>query len=83
MESQMNAYDTCKQAASPLGVYSNFKLLDISEKLYTSIKIGLRCWYRNWRTRKQLLALSSQDLKDIGITRVDALQEAKKPFWRS
>lgn len=83
MQSQINAYETCKQAASPVGIYSNIKLLEISRKSYTSVKNGLRFWYRNWRTRKQLLALSSQDLKDIGITRVDALQEAQKPFWHS
>ena len=34
------------------------------------------------RERRQLLALSDRDLHDIGISRIDALQEAEKPLWR-
>jgi len=34
------------------------------------------------RERRQLLALSDRDLQDIGISRIDALQEAEKPLWR-
>jgi uncharacterized protein YjiS (DUF1127 family) len=32
--------------------------------------------------RTQLRALSDRDLRDIGISRYDALREARKPFWR-
>lgn len=32
--------------------------------------------------RRQLLQLSDRQLNDIGITRVDAFQEASKPFWQ-
>lgn len=35
------------------------------------------------RERAQLRALSDRELRDIGITRYDALCEARKPFWRS
>ncbi len=35
-----------------------------------------------WRSRKQLEELSEHHLRDIGITREDALKEASKPFWR-
>jgi uncharacterized protein YjiS (DUF1127 family) len=34
------------------------------------------------RSRDELLRLDDRMLKDIGITRVDALYEAGKPFWR-
>lgn len=34
------------------------------------------------RSRRQLAALDSRTLKDIGISPADALSEAKKPFWR-
>lgn len=37
----------------------------------------------NYRTRRQLLKLNDTALKDIGISRAEALQEAKKPFWRN
>jgi uncharacterized protein YjiS (DUF1127 family) len=32
--------------------------------------------------RAQLLALDERILRDIGITRVDALREADRPLWR-
>ena len=32
--------------------------------------------------RAQLLALDERGLRDIGISRVDALREADRPLWR-
>ena len=32
--------------------------------------------------RSQLLSLSDRELRDIGITRVDALREADRPLWK-
>ena len=32
--------------------------------------------------RKALSQLTDDQLKDIGISRVDAMQEAGKPFWK-
>jgi uncharacterized protein YjiS (DUF1127 family) len=41
------------------------------------------CLYRQvQRERAQLRALSDRELRDIGISRYDALREARKPFWR-
>jgi uncharacterized protein YjiS (DUF1127 family) len=34
------------------------------------------------RQRRCLAGLSDRSLKDIGISRYDALHEARKPFWR-
>lgn len=42
----------------------------------------LRLMAFNYRSRRQLLALDSRALKDIGISRADALAEARKPFWK-
>ena len=46
---------------------------------------GLLEKIRRWRElshqRSQLSRLSDEMLKDIGINRVDALREAKRPFW--
>ncbi|HAO31621.1 MAG TPA: DUF1127 domain-containing protein [Candidatus Competibacter sp.] len=39
-------------------------------------------WYETRRQRRALLALDDAMLKDIGISRIDALQEGHKPFWR-
>lgn len=41
----------------------------------------LNQWYINWRTRRQLARLPDFMLKDIGVARSEAEQEAKKPFW--
>ncbi|HTY68143.1 MAG TPA: DUF1127 domain-containing protein [Alphaproteobacteria bacterium] len=34
------------------------------------------------RERAQLRALSNRELRDIGLSRCDALAEARRPFWR-
>ncbi|SDI34846.1 DUF1127 domain-containing protein [Pseudomonas panipatensis] len=42
-------------------------------------------WQQFWRrvrTRKQLLELSDEQLRDIGISREQARIEAMRPFWR-
>ncbi len=38
-------------------------------------------WNRRYRTRKELLEMEDYMLKDIGISRSDALREGNKPFW--
>ncbi|PYC26540.1 hypothetical protein DMX02_01435 [Pseudomonas jessenii] len=46
---------------------------------------GLSRWNLFWHrlhTRKALLALTADQLKDIGLTREQALEEGLKPFWR-
>jgi uncharacterized protein YjiS (DUF1127 family) len=43
---------------------------------------GLRHHYAVYRQRRALLSLDAAMLKDLGISRVDALQEGRKPFWR-
>ena len=42
----------------------------------------LRLWRQRSRGRRDLLALDYRDLRDIGITAVDAEWEAAQPFWR-
>ena len=38
-------------------------------------------WHR-MRTRKALLELTAEQLRDIGLTREQARREGLKPFWR-
>jgi uncharacterized protein YjiS (DUF1127 family) len=38
-------------------------------------------WRELARQRRALLTLDDRMLKDIGITRVDAKCEARRPFW--
>jgi uncharacterized protein YjiS (DUF1127 family) len=40
-------------------------------------------WIHRIESRRELASLSDCALRDIGITRVDAINEASKPFWRA
>jgi uncharacterized protein YjiS (DUF1127 family) len=40
-------------------------------------------WHARGRQRRQLMELNDHGLRDIGITRADALSETLKPFWRA
>ena len=42
----------------------------------------LRLWWQRSRERRQLALLTDRDLHDLALTRIDAQQEARKPFWR-
>ena len=42
----------------------------------------VRAWRRRARERAQLGALSDRMLRDIGITRADAVFLSSKPFWK-
>jgi uncharacterized protein YjiS (DUF1127 family) len=39
-------------------------------------------WAHRIESRRELAGLCDRALRDIGLTRVDALREAQKPFWR-
>lgn len=39
-------------------------------------------WRRRVRGRRELALMSDRSLRDIGLTRYDAFQEIRKPFWR-
>ena len=52
---------------------------DIS--LLAVIRAQLVQWARARRTRLDLLELSEHELKDLGLTREAARQEAMRPFW--
>ncbi|WP_181954487.1 DUF1127 domain-containing protein [Pararhodobacter zhoushanensis] len=42
----------------------------------------LRLWHRNATTRRDLRALDTHLLRDIGLTVTAAQREARRPFWR-
>ena len=41
----------------------------------------LRRWARTARERRHLAEMSDHMLRDIGLTRAEALDEAARPFW--
>ena len=52
----------------------------ITERLLVSL-MTVSVWRERARQRRALKSLSDELLRDIGITRQQALLEAKKPFW--
>ena len=46
------------------------------------ILVTLETWNERRRQRQNLVNLPDRLLRDIGIDRVEALREARKPFWR-
>ena len=42
----------------------------------------LQRYYAVVKQRRALGQLTDEQLKDIGISRADAMREASKPFWR-
>lgn len=61
-------------------------VLEISSgRLIRALKAAREMWLR-WRrnsiTRRQLAGLSRHQLKDIGISRSDVVNEVTKPFWK-
>lgn len=42
----------------------------------------LHAWAERQRGRRALASLDEANLRDIGITRADAVFEASKPFWQ-
>jgi len=49
--------------------------------LLKTIADHVSLWARARRTRLHLLDLSEHELKDLGLTREAARQEALRPFW--
>ncbi|MCI4665445.1 MAG: DUF1127 domain-containing protein [Neomegalonema sp.] len=43
----------------------------------------LALWAQRRRTRRALAQLDERALRDVGLTRAEAMAEARKPFWRA
>ena len=43
----------------------------------------LKLFYQRANQRRQLVEMEDRVLKDIGISRSEALEEARKPFWKT
>lgn len=42
----------------------------------------VNCWAERRRQRLDLAMLTDDELKDIGLNRLDARRESEKPFWQ-
>jgi len=79
----MNATQRALMNVSGLDLLGFFERIGrwFARAILRSIR-AVRQWNHNLKTRRALLAMSDHMLKDIGISRVDALQEGRKAFWR-
>ena len=64
------------QTANPLLADTNF-----GSRVAHGFKQVWVTWDRQ-RQRRALVELDDRQLRDIGKTREEALQEARKPFWK-
>lgn len=46
------------------------------------LKRSISIWAERSRQRRALAQLSAYQLKDIGVSRGDAINEISKPFWK-
>jgi len=49
---------------------------------FSILRSQLDIWKERSRQRKALTQLSPYLLKDIGVSRSDAINEVQKPFWK-
>jgi uncharacterized protein YjiS (DUF1127 family) len=61
---------------------TTFAMTDVASWLGKKTVETVRAWQRRARSRRGLMALGERELWDIGLTRIDAEREARKPFWR-
>ncbi len=51
--------------------------------VFTSILNRIAEWQERREQRTHLAGMDERMLKDIGVSQVDAVREASKPFWRA
>jgi uncharacterized protein YjiS (DUF1127 family) len=51
--------------------------------LFARLWAALSAWQHRRRSHRDLLSLDDRMLKDIGLTRAQAEQASRKPFWRN
>lgn len=53
-----------------------------ADRLFASTAALLRSWQARSHQRRQLCEMEDERLRDIGLSRVDAVRESSKLFWR-
>ena len=60
-----------------------YQYSSITFKFISAVIDTLNEWRRRQRTRRQLAALNSHMLRDIGISSEQQFVESNKPFWEA
>ncbi|MBM7059239.1 DUF1127 domain-containing protein [Pseudomonas sp. UL073] len=71
MKGQRGFIDTLQLPAAPR----------VSGHWWRALRLQLRRWTELARQRRQLAMLSDYQLKDIGLSRADIMEESDRPFW--
>ena len=77
-----------ERAKASAAADSDFHRIDRAPPVGSLLRIlhGLGRAYRlgreRYRQRRHLMEMDNRELKDIGITRERAEEEARKPFWK-
>jgi uncharacterized protein YjiS (DUF1127 family) len=50
-------------------------------RVLANLEHGFTMWLHRAYSRNELRTLSDRDLRDIGLSRIDARHEHAKPFW--
>jgi len=79
------------KTAFPAAIAISNALNTMDWSLSTSGKFRLSCWsqvkryFDEWRlraaSRNELMNLNDRLLRDVGVSRYEAVSEASKPFW--
>lgn len=79
-----NCIDTMKEMEIPSSAAGSSKASAMKTTRHLVVRVvdTLILWQERARQRHHLAALDPDLLKDIGVNRADAWQEANKPFWR-
>ena len=67
----------------PPQAYAGWRLARrTSNHRFAAARNVIATWIERARQRQALAGLDNRQLRDIGITRLDAARECEKPFWR-
>jgi uncharacterized protein YjiS (DUF1127 family) len=53
------------------------------QSLLSRLAETIHIWRQRRASRRELAQWSDRELHDIGVSSVDAIYEASKPFWRA
>lgn len=70
------------QVASEMRLFYQKRASALLVKMWRQARKNYALWHARHKQRAALRELSAYQLKDIGLSRSDALNEVSKPFWK-